>query len=220
MHAFKGKIILIPGLGLTCDIYKGYSFPGFEIIRKDWLLPEKNEALKDYVDRFISDLDPGDSYWLIGHSFGGVLAQEISTKLPTNKIFLISSIRSESELPLKMRMLKYLKLYNVLNKAIITRSFPLWASHYGYILKEHRDIFIRSIRSQSDYYFKWATKNLVHWKSKENLSCDIVQIHGNKDKTFPINLKTSVIKLDSGDHFMVVKLKDEINQIINENLKT
>ncbi len=69
----------------------------------DWIEPLKNESLKNYAQR-ISNKITSDNPTLIGLSFGGILAVEISKILKLQKVILISSAKTN------MNFLKFTEL--------------------------------------------------------------------------------------------------------------
>ena len=85
----------------------------FELHFLEWLSPESfHESIENYAKRmveFITEPNP----ILIGVSFGGILVQEMSQFIPTDKIVIISSIKRKNEFPNRLKILqKFLKKVN------------------------------------------------------------------------------------------------------------
>jgi pimeloyl-ACP methyl ester carboxylesterase len=206
-------ILMMPGLGLSSKIFDKYTFSNAKVTKLEWIDPLKNEDILDYSKRLITQVDLNQKrIILIGQSFGGVVVQELSKIINAEKIILISSIKSESELPFKMNLLRQFKFYGILNRSIIANSFFFWARPYGYNTPESRKLFLTSIKNQSDYYFKWATKTIVTWKNPQKDYSKIIHFHGDRDRTFPIKRIENPIIIKGGDHLMVVKQAAEIEK--------
>ena len=212
-------IYALPGLGLNRHIYDqlhlDYSYQVLE-----WKEPHHNEQLSDYALRYCSEIkSSSDTVILIGHSFGGVLAQEIAQRIKIDRIVLISSIKSSKELPFSFNAMRILKLHHLVSRRSILGTFPLWAQSNGYHTEALKAIFKESVNSLSDDYLKWALKNLTHWKGCPE-QCTIYHIHGTKDKTFPIKyISTPDLIISDGDHLLVYSKAYEIAKAINRILK-
>src|SRR5690554_6804824 len=116
MMEFQEKIpvYFVPGLAAGKEIFKNIRLPEnrFDIHILEWLIPIENEKIEAYAQRMaalINDKNPV----LVGVSFGGVMAQEMSRFLPLRKLVIISSIKSKNELPLRLRLLRYTKAYKL-----------------------------------------------------------------------------------------------------------
>lgn len=46
-----------------------------------------------------------------------------------------------------------------------------------------------------------------------------MQIHGTKDKFFPINNFNNIIKIENGSHFMIVNKAAQISNLLNAIIK-
>jgi pimeloyl-ACP methyl ester carboxylesterase len=90
---------LIPGLGADERVFQFLRLQGdVHILR--WLPPEgSDEALPHYAARLASAVPVAQACWLVGVSFGGVLALEIAQLRPLARVVLVSSFVGPSELP-------------------------------------------------------------------------------------------------------------------------
>jgi len=73
-----------------------------------------------------------DQWILVGHSFGGILAQEMTAFLLVQKVFLISSIQNVQENPWFFKILAPFGLYRIITQKFILTSFAFWGSSHGY----------------------------------------------------------------------------------------
>ena len=211
------KIYLIPGLGYDHRIFRNLDLTEFDTESINWIEPETRESLHNYTKRLFSGLETdSERIFLIGHSLGGMVSQEIATVKNIAKIILISSIRSRKELPLHFRIVKPLFLYKLFTKTLTLKSFKFWAKRHGFETKEEKELLKSMVSRHSNRYLKWALKELSTWKAPDVPSqTAIFQIHGTKDKSFPIDLiiEPNVI-IENGGHFMVYKQSQKINKIL------
>ena len=107
MNKAKTHIYFIPGLAAGKEIFSAISLPedNYVIHVVEWMIPKKNETLIDYAHRMsLKVLEPNSV--LIGVSFGGILVQEMSQFIPTDKIVIISSIKRKNEFPNRLKILQ------------------------------------------------------------------------------------------------------------------
>ncbi|PIB34806.1 hypothetical protein BFP72_05000 [Reichenbachiella sp. 5M10] len=214
------KIYCIPGLGLDAQIFDNLNLGCRPLLFIHWIEPLQEESIQAYAKRLSSILHKEDSdIILIGHSFGGILAQEISCLHNIKLIILISSVKKPKEIPMYMRIISKLKLYKLITKNNLLYSFPLWSASQGYSSSSLKSIFKNSIAKISTSYIQWSFHEIANWKGVENESTPIVQIHGDKDLTFPLQSESPPHKLiHSGDHLMVYKRGKEISDFIQTTL--
>ncbi|MDX1783472.1 MAG: alpha/beta hydrolase, partial [Aequorivita vladivostokensis] len=104
MNSEKTHIYFVPGMAAGSEIFRNIKFPEtYEVHILEWLIPEKNESLKAYAERMARRIQEKNPI-LIGVSFGGVVAQEMSDFLELKKLIIISSVKSRDELPRRMKL--------------------------------------------------------------------------------------------------------------------
>lgn len=213
-------IYLLPGLGLDDRIFDRLELPDLEIHYLNWLKPlSLNESLQSYAQRMAEGIDTSqEEIVLIGHSFGGILAQEIARLIPIRQIILISSIKSRKENPLIFKLVGKLGLYHLMSRALVTRTFFLWGALYGYSGGAEQRLLEDMFRKNSNLYLRWALKQLAFWNPEPG-DTPLVHIHGTRDRTFPLRkIKPPVIPVRGGWHFMVYQKPKEISELLMEQL--
>lgn len=96
-------VYIFSGLGVDRRVFDRIDFKDLDVKFIDWIDPIKNETLQNYAKR-ISRKITSENPILIGLSFGGMIAVEISKILNTKKIILIASAKNKYELPFIYRL--------------------------------------------------------------------------------------------------------------------
>lgn len=215
-------VCCLAGLGLNAQIFKRLRFSAASKVHYiEWLQPERCESLDAYVGRMAANVPNTQApLVLIGHSFGGIVMQEISKQIPTTHIIIISSIKAKKEKNIGMNVfMPAFPVHKLLTKKMLTQSFKSWGKAHGYESPEAQQIFLEAVAQHSNYYFRWAISKIVAWES-EGVTTPITHIHGTKDKTFPFRKVLSpVIAIEGGSHFMVFNKATIINPLINKTLQ-
>jgi len=216
------RIILIPGLGYDCRIFENLDLAKFNTECLNWIEPKPNEKLKEYSQRLFNQIDIADEkIMLIGHSLGGIVAQEISSVKKVDQIILISSIKSRKEMPLSFKIVKPLFLDKLFTKELSIKTVKYWGKSHGFENKEEKEFFKSMVGKQTNSYLQWALRELSTWKEpKIPNSTKLIQIHGADDKTFPIKLinKPNVV-IENGTHIFVYKQAQKTSDLISRAQK-
>jgi pimeloyl-ACP methyl ester carboxylesterase len=155
---------------------------------------------------------------LIGLSFGGMMAIEISKLIPSEKVILISSIRDRYELPLFMKLTAWLHL----NKIIPMRPYkilePIENYNLGVETTEEKEL-VKEYRQNIDRrYTDFAINEIVNWKNEWS-SENTVHIHGTNDHIFPIKyIKNPEYVIRGGGHLLLMNNANEVNEILKKEL--
>jgi len=187
-----------------------------ELIALDWIDPKKDESLESYSARLSSAIDQNSDFALIGVSFGGLVAIEISKILKPRQTILISSAETSTELKPIYRQIGRLKILEKIPPKLFDPPRQLASFLFGTTNKE----LLNKILDDTDLNFvKWAVNRLTQWNNEDRLS-NVVRIHGTADKLIPWKSSTEVYMIEGGQHFMIVDKAEEISNIINEEIKT
>ena len=170
----------IPGLGFTEELFGRLDLPGTEHL--SWLPPKRAETLAEYADRLAAPIRAlNEPPALIGHSFGGIVAQEIAARHPVRCVVLLSSVKSRREIPPALRASAPLGLHLLFGTGITLRTFPLWARAFGYGAADDRDLFRRMVATQSSATLRWSLRALSRWKGVDCGATPIHHVHGDAD---------------------------------------
>ena len=122
----------MPGMAANPSIFDKIDLPGetFEKHFLDWTVPDKNISLEDYALK-MSRLVKHDDAVLIGVSFGGILVQEMAKHIKVAKVIIISSVKSNLELPKRMIFAKYTKVHKLLPTGLVNNMELLAKYAFG-----------------------------------------------------------------------------------------
>ncbi len=210
-------IYCISGLGADERVFSKFEFPDHDIHFIRWIIPEKNESIQSYTQKLLAQVHHVNPI-LIGLSFGGMMCIEIAKQLNIELIIIISSIKTDDELPLWMKLTAKFKL----NRLMPMRSFlliePLEDYNLGVKTKEEKAMAHEYRRKVDTRYSNWAVDNLVNWKNK-NVPGNLYHIHGTNDRIFSIkNIKPNYT-VDKGGHLMIMNKSVEVIECINSILR-
>lgn len=213
------KIYLLPGLGFDHRIFQHLDLAEYNCTYMDWIEPKPKEPITSYASRLAQSItETNERIVLIGQSLGGILSQEIAAIRPVDQVILISSIRSRKELPLIFKLVEPLRIYRFFTKTGGIKTIHYWGPWFDYTTLKEQDLFKDMIGKQSNRYLQWALRTLSNWQTPTIRSTThVYQIHGDKERTFPIALVPNadyIIK--GGGHFMVYKHGDLITKRIKE----
>ena len=214
----KINVYLMPGMAANSKIFEDIRLPEiYQIHKLDWIIPKKNETLKFYAKRICKKIDQPDPI-LIGVSFGGILIQEVSKYLNYKKIVIISSIKTNEELPISMKMAKKTKIHKILPFKWINNIDKLALFAFGDGIKKKVKLFQKYLSYKDPNYLKWAMDCIVNWEQKEIIK-EIIHIHGKKDNVFPVKNLSGRVYLIEGNHAIIITRANQINKLLIELLK-
>ena len=213
----KIHIYLVPGLAASSDIFEYLEIPqdNFELHYLDWLVPlSQNESINDYAKRMCT-LIKHENPVLVGVSFGGIMVQEMSKIIPVKKIIIISSVKSKHELPRRLKLARVSKAYKVLPTKVIANIENYTKYAFGNTIKKRVQLYSKYLAMRDKDYLPWALHNVLNWQ-QENPPNNIVHIHGNKDRIFPIKHVKNCTVLEGGTHVMILNKAKHISQLLVE----
>jgi thioesterase domain-containing protein len=211
------KIFLFSGLGASEKVFDELVVPTFHKVVVPWITAEKNENLQDYAKKLSTQIKD-ENPLLLGVSFGGVVALEVSKQLTNATVVLISSCRSYGHLPIIFRLLGKLRLHHALPTKLLTYANAITYWFFS-VTQSHHQQQLKKILEQTDGHFmKWAIGQLLCWKGDFTAYKKIFQLHGAKDKLLPLRQADEVIA--EGGHFMIVTHAKKISELLTRRFST
>ncbi len=214
-------LYFIPGLGFDHRMFDRLNLSDFDLNYINWIEPERKESIQSYARRLAEGIEhDNQEVVLVGHSLGGIVAQEITAVIPIKRIFLISSIKSRDEMPWFFKAVQPLSLHHFFTKEICTGTLKYWGENHGYQTEEEQTLFKSMVGQQTNAYLQWALKSLSTWQTpKLPTDTSIFHIHGTDDKNFPIKLLSNVdVVVNGGSHFMTFQRGEEIGAFLRKEL--
>jgi pimeloyl-ACP methyl ester carboxylesterase len=208
------KIYTISGLGADKRVFNALTLND-EIVHLDWIPPLKEEGLRDYAIRLFKPCEPQRPFAIMGVSFGGMIASEISKEYNPDLSILISSVETKNELGPSIK---------AFSKFNFIRFVPPFMFRIPRFVAKHlfgarNTSLLYQILDDSDLVFtKWAIEAIIRWDNNHTLQNSVL-ICGEKDKIIPPSKAPKAIVIKGGQHFMIVDQAEEISEIINDCLK-
>jgi pimeloyl-ACP methyl ester carboxylesterase len=188
----------MPGMAASPKIFEFISLPKpFRIHLLSWIPPDKEESLSSYAKRMCERIT-SENPILLGVSFGGVLVQEIAKHIPVQKVIIVSSIKTNEELPLPMKMARTTNAHKLLPTQWINNLDALALFAFGKGIKKRLELYQKYLSERNPDYLNWSINALVNWDQVE-VPTSVVHIHGEKDTVFPIKyLSNPYIRIKGG----------------------
>ena len=214
MNNKKNHIYFVPGLAADKEIFENISLPEslYTLHIISWLIPSKKETMAQYAKRMAAFVTEKNAV-LVGVSFGGVVAQEMSSFLKLKKLIIISSIKTKHELPTKFKIAKNLRFYNLIPTRLFLTSKNYSRFALGPISKKGFKLYQDYLHIRDKRYLDWAIKNMLCWKQDIPLP-GVYHIHGDNDLVFPIKNINNVITVQGGSHIMLLTKGPQVSRKI------
>lgn len=151
----------------------------------------KTKTLQNYVKN-ISLKITAENPILIGLSFGGMVAVEISKILKTEKIILIASAKNKFELPKFNRISGKLKLNLLIPKLVFKKQNFITNWLFGIKTEAEKQLLKNILIDTNPNFFSWAINEIVNWKN-ESIPKNVIHIHGNKDRIIPFKMSKQIL---------------------------
>ncbi|MES2381862.1 MAG: alpha/beta hydrolase [Bacteroidota bacterium] len=209
------KIYFISGLGADERVFQYLNLPDIEKVFIKWEKPLKRESLSNYAGRLIKQIDISQPVYLIGVSFGGLIAQEIAKQINCVKIIIISSIKSPKEFSWALKCVKLLQLHLIYPKALLKWSNRITGNFYFSIQsKKEAQLLVQIINDTDLDFLVWAMHEIINWKPANETTIPLLHIHGTHDRIFPVGNLKDYLPIKNGGHFMIVNQSKTISEII------
>ena len=208
----KIPVYFMPGLAASPVIFENIKLPDeFEVHFLEWFIPEDKESLSEYALRMTKNIKHENPV-LIGVSFGGLLVQEIAELISTRKTIIISSVKTNLEMPTRMKIAKKTLAYKLIPTSLLANVETLVKYAFGEnIISSRLKLYEKYLSVRDKKYLDWAIENVVLW-SRTNPSNKVVHIHGDADEVFPIQNIKNAIQIKGGTHIMIINKYKWINE--------
>lgn len=217
-------VYFMPGLAASPIIFENITLPEdeYEMHFLEWFVPKPKESLSDYALRMTKNIKHEQPV-LIGVSFGGILVQEMAKHIPTKKTIIISSVKSNKELPKRMKIAKKTLAYKLIPTSLLSNVELLVKYAFGdNIISSRLKLYEKYLSVRDKKYLDWAIESVILW-SREKEDENIIHIHGDADAVFPIQNIQNAIVVKGGTHIMIINkykwLNENLPKIIDQTVK-
>jgi hypothetical protein len=210
------NIYILSGLGVDERVFKFIDFGSNKIHFIKWIQPLTNESIDNYSKRLLVQINSPRPI-LIGLSFGGMMAVEISKHIETSKIILISSAKTRKELPFYFRWIGLLRIHKINPISFLKQSNFLTSWFFGTDSINERKLLRIILKETDSAFLKWAIDKILSWKN-DFIPKSVFHIHGNSDKILPIQFVRYDSKIDKGGHLMILNKAATISKLLSEQL--
>ena len=213
-------VYCMPGLAANPSIFENIRLPEekFRIHWIDWILPKPGEELKDYSRRICERVRHQNPV-LIGVSFGGIIVQEMSKFIKTRRVIIISSVKSASELPRRMKFARCTRFYKVLPTSLARHVDLLESVAMGKFIRNRARLYKRYMSVTDTRYLDWAIEKMICWKQKSP-HAEVVHIHGDQDEILPFRYIKGCIPVPGGTHIMILNRFRWFNENLEDIILT
>jgi thioesterase domain-containing protein len=203
-------LILLPGMGADARLFASQiaRFPTLRV--PEWLTPNPNESLRHYAARFAPTVNPGVPCVVGGASFGGIVALEMAPHLRATACVLIGSIRSPAELSRTWRRLRPLAALGPDRLGTLVGAV---SQVPGLGIATRRRL--RRIARPEAAFVRWATCAVLRWQpSPATRKVRVFQIHGECDRTLPVNRSLADEIVPGGQHALSLFNPSAVNDYL------
>ncbi len=203
----------MPGMAASSTIFERIKLPEdqFEIHLLEWFVPKNNQSLTAYAEQMAKNIKHENSI-LVGVSFGGILVQEMKQYVKPKKVVIISSVKSNAELPRRMKVAKTTKAYKLIPTKLfenieVLAKFTLGSS----MIKQRMVLYEKFLSVRDKHYLDWAIDQILNWK-RTDADPEIIHIHGDADEVFPPKYIKGFIPVKDGTHIMIINKYKWLNE--------
>lgn len=207
------RLYTISGLGADQRVFN-YLNLDHELIPLPWIKHRPGDTLRSYAMRLAEGIDQREPFGIVGLSFGGLVAVEISKELSPNAAILISSVETRDELPIWIRLIGKTKVLYPIPVALLKP--PIWLMKY--VFSTNRSDLIEAISHDTNWEFaKWCAMRLCEWNNRTRIE-KALKISGSRDRLLPPGKDPSIKIVRNTGHFMIVDRAEAVSGLINEHL--
>jgi pimeloyl-ACP methyl ester carboxylesterase len=212
------NVYFISGLGADKRAFDKLRLdPSISVKHIKWITPLKKESITDYTSRLVAQIDTTQPFQLVGLSFGGIIASELSDIIHPEKVIIISS--TSTGVPISsfnQKLLRFL-LASPLALPILKHPGSVAYRYFGAETPEVKALLKSILKDTNGKFLKWALVAMSHW-SRTDKANNLYHIHGTADKLIPVRLVSPDVVIENGGHLMVYANADQISTLLNEQI--
>lgn len=209
-------VYFFSGLGADERVFQYLDLSFCNPIFIKWNLPLQNESIENYAARLLVQIQEKNPI-LVGVSFGGIMAIEVSKLIQTEKVIIISSVKTKFEIPYYFKFFGKLNAHKFIPTSSLQKYKKLNNFMFGIDTFKEQQLLNEIIQDTNSDFLKWAIDKIVHWQNKI-IPNNITHIQGTIDRIFPLKYISADFIIQNGGHFMIVSQSDMLRNILNDLL--
>ena len=214
----KMNVYFLSGLGADKRVFSKLSLDDrFDVHYIDWIPRKKKEPLHDYAVRLIAQMDTTKPFQLVGLSFGGIIASELSEIVHPEQIILISSTPTNIPISKFNRGLIKFLLFSPLAAPILKSANSFTYKYFGADTPELKTLLKQILHDTDSKFLKWALTRMSEWNHPNKVK-NLYHIHGSADRLIPLKIVKPDTIIEGGGHLMIYAQHEEISRILNDQL--
>ncbi len=211
------KIYVISGLGADRNVLSRLEFPlNMDVVHLDWLMPKRKEGFTHYVDRMSAAIDFSEPFYLLGYSFGGMVAQEIHKSHRAEKVFVLGSVCSDKELARPLRLGSFSKVSRLIPSHFFNENSIIFKRVIGFLFGNSNQVIEHYFKVKDPVYLRWSIEQITQWKGEK--SPEVVQILAENDRVFPIGNSQPNYTIAGASHLFPITKSKEVSRILAKEL--
>ena len=207
------KLYVVSGLGADFKVLEKIKFPSHvEVVFLDWIIPEKNEDFKSYIEKMAARIDDSEPFYLLGYSFGGIIVQEIDKIKPAEKVVILGCIKSNKEMSGFLKANSITKISRFLPTPLFNEKSALVYAVLRKFFDSKNPMIMDYFAVRNPYYLKWSIEQISKWKFENNPK--VIQILGEKDIIFPPKYSKPNYIIARGTHLFPATRPRQVSTIL------
>lgn len=208
-------IYFLPGQGADERLFNNIILDSQYVIKYiKYSIPKASDNMQSYAQKMAEQIDTTEPFILIGTSFGGMLSTELNDFLSPEKVIIISSAKSQYELPRRYQRQKKNKLYKLVTPMMTKAGAIVLQPIVEPDRMRENSTFRSMLWDKNPIYMKHSVRMIIEWERTE-YNKNIIHIHGENDKTVPIRNVDYDILIENGSHMMTLTKGEYLSKILN-----
>lgn len=212
----KKNIYIFSGLGADERIFKHLDFSNYMVNFIKWTLPQKDESIEGYASRIIDQIKDSNPT-LIGISFGGMMAIEVSKQIDIEKVILIASAKKREEIPFYFRLIGKLRIHSFIPSKLLINSTKITYWLFGIKSKDEKELLKQIIYNTKPIFLKWAIDKIIKWQNTCQMK-NLKHIHGSNDRILPFHFVNADFTIKKAGHLVPLTHPQELMDILAKEI--
>lgn len=212
-------VYLIPGQGGDSRLFNNLTLPeGYVKKHIRFERPEKGLTMQEYAAQLSQQIDTSRRFVIIGVSLGGMLATEMSSIVPAQKVIIISSAKGRHELPARYTFQRKFPIYKLVSPKTAKFGAKLLQPIVEPDRQKEKETFKAMLKDKDAVFLRRTIEMIMHWNRTE-APPGIITIHGDKDHTIPVRNVDYDFLVPQGSHMITLTRGEVVSSILAQILQ-